>query len=121
MSLAPTATGVKSMPAKTGKPLDLSVRLAGNFPPQGVILVGVSGGGDSVGLLRLLAQMAPERGWRLVAAHVDHRLRSGSARDGRFVRDLAQKLGTGFDLRRVKVEAGGSSPEQAARSARYKA
>lgn len=58
------------------------------------ILAAVSGGVDSVTLLRLLC----ETGIRVEAAHVDHGLRADSAKDAEFVRELAAKLGVPFHL-----------------------
>jgi tRNA(Ile)-lysidine synthase len=58
------------------------------------VLVGVSGGPDSVALLDALAALAPEFGWRLRVAHYNHRLRGrASDADERFVRGLAEHYG----------------------------
>ena len=62
--------------------------------PGARVLVAVSGGGDSVALLRLLAALAPGRGWSLAVATLDHGLRGEeSAADRRFVEELAAELG----------------------------
>lgn len=95
--------------------------LAGPLPPPGPLLVGVSGGGDSVALLHILRQLAPARGWRLIAGHVNHGLRDESGLDEKFVSDLAGELGLQFMARRVKVAGAGRSPEEAARLARRRA
>ena len=51
------------------------------------IVVGVSGGKDSVYLLRRLLDLAPERDLTVQAAHLNHRLRGAeSDRDEAFVR-----------------------------------
>lgn len=83
--------------------------------------MGVSGGADSVALLRLLT----EAGFRdLIVCHLDHQLRGdASAGDARFVRELAEELGLVFeggreDLGR-RMEEGGASMETAAREARH--
>ena len=83
------------------------------------VLVAVSGGADSVGLLHLLHALAPS--WRLTlhVLHVDHGLRPDSADDARFVRDLGARLGVPVGVERVHVGAG--SVEAAARAARYTA
>ncbi|TMD06732.1 MAG: tRNA lysidine(34) synthetase TilS, partial [Chloroflexi bacterium] len=47
-------------------------------PGEGVV-VACSGGPDSTTLLDALARLAPPRGLRLCAVHVDHGLREGSA------------------------------------------
>ncbi|MCU0225175.1 MAG: tRNA lysidine(34) synthetase TilS [Acidobacteria bacterium] len=62
--------------------------------PGARVLVAVSGGGDSVALLHLLAALAPGRGWALAVATLDHGLRGEeSAADRRFVEELAASLG----------------------------
>ena len=85
------------------------------------IVVGVSGGPDSVALLRALCAVRPGP---LVVAHLNHGLR-GSASDGDavFVGELARKLmGDGQPVvsvqvvrRDVGIEAGGENLEAAAR------
>jgi tRNA(Ile)-lysidine synthase len=58
------------------------------------ILVGVSGGVDSVVLLHVLNGLAPAYGWELVVAHLNHRLRGpSSTADERLVRRTAEHLG----------------------------
>ncbi len=57
------------------------------------LLLAVSGGADSVALLRALAALRPARTWRLDLAvgHVQHHLRPEAAEeDARFVADLAR-------------------------------
>lgn len=58
------------------------------------MLVAVSGGADSIGLLRLLADATkPEDRRKLVVVHFNHRLRvEASDEDMRFVLDLADRL-----------------------------
>ena len=62
-------------------------------------VVAVSGGSDSVGLLRVLHATAPELGLRLSVAHLDHGVRGASARaDAEFVAEVAEGLGLPIDL-----------------------
>ena len=62
-------------------------------------VVAVSGGSDSVGLLRALHALAPRLGLRLSLAHLDHGVRGESARaDAAFVAELAGALGLPIDL-----------------------
>jgi tRNA(Ile)-lysidine synthase len=84
------------------------------------VLIGVSGGADSAGLLLALWTLAPSFDLALHVLHVDHGLRAESARDGEFVRDLAARLGVPCEVARVTVARGGSLEAQA-RAARYAA
>ena len=82
-------------------------------------VVAVSGGGDSVGLLRLLHQLGPSAGLRLSVAHLDHGVRGEAAReDAAFVAGLAASLGLPFDLGRWQPSRPGHF-ESDARRARY--
>jgi tRNA(Ile)-lysidine synthase len=93
------------------------------FPREARVLVGVSGGPDSIVLLHLLSALQARLGLTLHAVHVDHQLRRDSAQDGAFVRQFAQRLGVDTtvvarDVRAEQVGAG-RSLEDAARRARY--
>src|SRR5262245_45159953 len=82
-------------------------------------VVAVSGGSDSVGLLRVLHRLAPELGLRLSVAHLDHGVRGVEARgDALFVEELAGSLGLPVDLGRWQP-AGPGHFEADARRARY--
>jgi tRNA(Ile)-lysidine synthase len=83
------------------------------------VLIGVSGGADSVALLHVLSELAPALRLRLHILHVDHGLRPDSARDAEFVRALGAQLGVPVDVQRVQVLPG--SVEAQARAARYAA
>ena len=68
----------------------------------GTMLVGVSGGQDSVLLLAALSELAPRLDLSLIVAHVNHGLRADeSEQDEVFVRGLAERAGWDFDRRRV--------------------
>ncbi len=97
-----------------------SVAASRLWRPGEKLLVGVSGGPDSVALLHLLCAT----GHRPVVAHVNHRLRgSQSDRDERFVHDLCARWGLEFEGVRVstRIEARkrGESIEEGARRLRY--
>src|SRR5665213_1142737 len=92
------------------------------------LAVGVSGGADSVALLRALADRSSELGLVLHVAHLHHGLRGYAAdADLAFVRDLASTLNLPFHEARVDtaVEAAARSGksaesiEEAARRLRY--
>ena len=72
-----------------------SVQAQALIPRGGRVVAAVSGGGDSVALLHLLAELA-ERSLLILAgvAHVNHQLRRpASDEDERFCRDLARRFG----------------------------
>jgi tRNA(Ile)-lysidine synthase len=94
------------------------------------LAVGLSGGADSVALLRALAGRSGELGLVIHAAHLHHGLRGAEAdADLAFARELAAKLGLPFHEARVDAaaeaqanpEAGkaGETIEEAARRLRY--
>jgi tRNA(Ile)-lysidine synthase len=82
-------------------------------------VVAVSGGGDSVALLRLLQQAAQRLSLRLSVAHLDHSLRGEASRaDAVFVAELADQLGLPCDLGQWRP-ARAAHFESEARRARY--
>ena len=98
--------------------LDFRQALAELVPAGATVLAAVSGGGDSVALLHLLARAGRRR---LVVAHLDHGLRRGSPADRRFVEALARSLGLDCVAARRNVAAErrkDESPEEAARRVR---
>jgi tRNA(Ile)-lysidine synthase len=63
------------------------------------VVVAVSGGGDSVGLLRALESIRHDFALELSIAHLHHGVRGEAAdADAHFVQDLAQRLRMPFDL-----------------------
>ncbi|MFC1510317.1 tRNA lysidine(34) synthetase TilS [Candidatus Omnitrophota bacterium] len=60
------------------------------------VIIGVSGGADSICLLHILVQLRYELGITLLVAHFNHKLRKGSDADQKFVEQLAQKYSLGF-------------------------
>jgi tRNA(Ile)-lysidine synthase len=85
------------------------------------ILIGVSGGPDSVCLLLLMNELRTTYGLTLYVAHLDHMLRARSSRDASFVQRLSERLGIPCCIERfdVKKAARGASLEQEARRIRY--
>lgn len=88
------------------------------------VIVGVSGGADSVCLLHVLKTLAPEYNLQLHVAHLDHQLRGDAARaDADFVRDLAQRWDLPYSIESRDVTAYARdrkrSIEEAARQVRY--
>ncbi len=105
-------------------PLILAVERS--FPPQQwndfPILVAVSGGPDSVALLRAMHFLASrsDRPHRLIVGHIDHQLRSSdSDADAVFVQELAADFGLPFHRR--QLESPHDSPsEESLRNDRYR-
>ncbi|MBI4267239.1 MAG: tRNA lysidine(34) synthetase TilS [Chloroflexi bacterium] len=91
---------------------------------QSRLLVGVSGGQDSVCLLHVMAKLRAELGINLHLAHLNHQLRGAeSDADAAYVADLARKLGilATIEKRDVSIyqRQHRLSPEEAAREVRY--
>jgi tRNA(Ile)-lysidine synthase len=85
------------------------------FPPgRGPVVAAVSGGPDSLALLVLVCAT----GRPVLAVHVDHGLRPGSAGEADVVSTAASRFGAGFESRRAEV-APGPDLEARARQARY--
>ncbi len=98
--------------------------LLGRFS-QGV-LVALSGGADSVFLLRLLAALSARDGFKLLALHVNHGIRGDEAlRDENFCRVLCRQFGVPLTVVTVDVpaemRARGEGLETVARALRYEA
>ncbi len=79
--------------------------------------MGLSGGADSVALLRALADRSGELGLVLHAAHLHHGLRGDEAdADLEFARALAAELGLPFH--EARVDAGAEALEKRAKPLR---
>ena len=87
------------------------------------VVAGLSGGPDSVAMLDALLALAPARGLRVVAAHLDHGLRPSAKDDAAFCRELCRRLGVSLRegsavvAGRAQRDRGGI--EEAAREERY--
>ena len=93
----------------------------GNVVPAGArVLVAVSGGGDSMALLHLLAGAAAGRGPALEAVCVDHRTRPGTADEARFVGEVCRVLGVPFRVVEL-ADGSGEWSEDLLRRARRQA
>lgn len=92
--------------------------------PGDAVLVAVSGGPDSMALVRVLTHVAPEFELRIGLAHLNHGLRGMDAdRDQAFVQQFADGHGLPCvseirDVKRLARETG-NSLEEAGRNARY--
>jgi len=94
------------------------------IPRKEPLVVGVSGGADSVCLLHILARWRRELGIRLHVAHLNHQLRGiESEADAEYVSDLAGSLDIPITIDKQDVAAyrteRNCSIEEAARELRY--
>lgn len=84
------------------------------------ILVGVSGGPDSICLLYLLNSIKKKLNLYLHIAHLDHGLRKDSHQDRTFVKDLVKKLNLPYTAEKIQVKKiTQKSLEESAREIRY--
>ncbi|MCY0907304.1 MAG: tRNA lysidine(34) synthetase TilS [Sulfobacillus thermotolerans] len=99
--------------------LDTARRL---WAPGATIIVGVSGGADSLALLFLLARINPQWPVTLQPVHVDHNLRPDSADDAAWVQQVVRdRLGMDVVVEAIHiVRERGESWEMAARRERYR-
>ncbi len=90
--------------------------------PGSTILVGLSGGPDSVALIHALNAVKSSLRIRLAAAHLNHRLRGSEAdRDEAFVRKLCAQLGIDLVVARARSLATKMpNLEERAREQRYR-
>lgn len=93
-------------------------------PPDTRVLVGISGGSDSVALTLLLLDLAEHNQFSVVSlAHFNHQLRPSAARDEAFCREFAARLQLPIVVEQFDVQgyraSHGLSLEEAARRLRY--
>ncbi len=104
-----------------------TVRLAlernGLIREDAVLVAAVSGGPDSMALLHILFTLSKEFGFRLIAAHFNHKIRATASDDARFVSNVCKRMGVEcvVGVRDVPYYAREQklSLETAAREARY--
>jgi len=88
---------------------------------EALILVALSGGTDSVAMLHALIDLRGAFGYRLAAAHLNHRIRGAeSDRDEAFVRALCTRLGIELVVERAEgLDIAMPNLEEAARDSRH--
>lgn len=97
-----------------------TVERYGMFESNENVLVGVSGGPDSMALLHILYSLAADYGLKLAVAHLNHGLRPiDSDRDESFVKQAAEKLKLPFYRKQANLQPHTGSIEEQAREARY--
>ena len=97
---------------------DVGVILRRELPRAATLVVGLSGGIDSVVLLHVLMRRLRLAPARVSAIHVNHQLSPHAGRWVTFCRRLCRELGVKLHVAKVDVPRGNST-EAAARAARY--
>lgn len=96
----------------------------GMISPGDTVVTAVSGGPDSVALLRILHLLSTELRFSIIVAHVDHKLRHESAEDAVFVKKVSEDLGLEVVTTEADVYGTASSRrrglEEAGRRVRYR-
>ena len=104
--------------------------MAESWPPERwcdlTVLLAVSGGGDSVAMFRALHALRTSGPGRLVAAHVNHRLRGEESQaDEQFVRRLCERFQVPCEVVQAGIDPqapeAADGLETAARTVRYQA
>jgi tRNA(Ile)-lysidine synthase len=90
------------------------------------VLVGVSGGTDSMALLHGLHQLAKTHDWIIYVVHVDHQLRGKeSEEDAKYVANFCENQHIPYQIEKVDVTAKkteeGGNKQEIARELRYQA
>lgn len=84
------------------------------------LVLGVSGGPDSVALLMIMADFQKKENLNLIVAHVNYGLRGqDSERDEKLVRELSQKLGLKVLVKKYYAKKRTGNPEELMRDFRY--
>lgn len=89
-----------------------------------MVIVGLSGGADSVCLLHVLSVLKNEYNLNLVASHINHGIRGKEAeRDALFSKTFSESLGVNFKMIKVdcigEAEKTGETVEETGRRLRY--
>jgi tRNA(Ile)-lysidine synthase len=109
-------------PKKTLRKVRQTISRYEMMQPGDLVVVGVSGGPDSVCLLHILYELKDELHVHLLPAHFDHGLRPAEDEsETTFVRGLAESLKLPFETAKGQLLAkkAPGSREEAARNARY--
>ncbi len=93
--------------------------------PHSKVVVGVSGGADSVCLLFALLEYAKQMPLELAVVHINHGIRPEAGEDAAYVKELCEANGLPFYLEEADVRALAEqwhmSEEEAGRNVRYRA
>ena len=74
------------------------IREKSMISPGETVVVGFSGGADSTALMLVLCELAPLLGCRIIAVHMNHKIREEADEDASFARNFCEKMGAEFRL-----------------------
>lgn len=68
------------------------------------VVIGVSGGPDSITLLNILNNLKEKLNIKIYVAHINHMIRKEANEETEYVREFCNKLGIDFFAKKIKVE-----------------
>lgn len=68
------------------------------------IIVGVSGGPDSICLANILYELKDELGFEMVICHVNHMIREEATSDEEFVQEYCMKRNIIFEAKKIDIK-----------------
>lgn len=87
------------------------------------IVIGVSGGPDSMALLNVLNNLKEKLNIKIYVAHINHMIRAEADEETEYVKNFCKKIGVDFFVKRIKVEDEAKKlkigTEEAGRNIRY--
>lgn len=87
------------------------------------VVIGVSGGPDSITLLNILNNLKEKLNIKIYVAHINHMIRKEANEETEYVREFCNKLGIDFFAKKIKVEEEAKKlkigTEEAGRNIRY--
>lgn len=87
------------------------------------IVLGVSGGPDSISMLNILNEIKEEYGFKIYVAHINHKIREEAIEDEKYVQNYCKKNGIEFFVKRIDVQQIANNnkigTEEAGRNVRY--
>ena len=88
------------------------------------VVIGVSGGPDSMTLLNVLNNLKEKLGIKIYVAHINHMIREEADEETEYVKEFCEKIGVDFFYKRIDVESEAKKlkigTEEARRNIRYK-
>lgn len=91
-----------------------------NIKDNDYVVIGVSGGPDSMALLHLLITVREKKNINIVCAHINHNIRKESEEEKLFVEDYCKKNNIIFEYMKIEKYKDDNFTEQEARNIRYK-